>query len=330
MRKPAVVSILILAALATLPALPASAADFLPVGAKARITVDFTYESSDQGADRKVHEWNWKSRRTVHIETVYAALKPTWTPAMEAMDASQVAASKNAAAKSMEAFNASAPMMGGAMAAMQKCGNDEACLTAEVMKMSANVDPAQMAKRDKAQAAADAAGDHKDRYQRFEPTAQTASYTIDETADFRDRDPLYIGWPQDTRIQTEERKGSGAVVAPPGTDAKSVADFKGTGQVEHDIQKNTLIIRIPEPMWSMPYTEHVMSSEKSGRMVDRGTRQKTLNFRNSESEYSGEAKLVKVEIKGDWKNQSGTYTVKQPGGRWNGGTLTARWKFEVL
>ena len=323
---------------AALPAImmpAAHAADaFAPAGAKATLTIDYVYESAGKKRSEGMYDpYEWQVRRSVNLVAELAAQPATAMPTVQAIDASQMAALKDKSNKAQDVGTQMAPMMADVQKIMAKCGEDEACITRESQKMgeamrgTPKMDAAMKAKKDaQALSTPDAP-----RYQAWRPTAQRGSYLIDEKAHVSIPDPICVSRPRQRCTRDEVRKGSGEVPLPP--EAKRSGGAAGISAVEVDASKNTLTLRLPVPMFPLPYTETITTDEPAGSRdtpTPKGPQKKQQMFRVSAS-GSGAThdKPLTVALKGGWRTQAGEQVVPLKGEFGNSGNLTIRWRFNV-
>lgn len=300
--------IFVLAAVA-LAAPGIEAAEFAPKGTAATLTVEYVYASTgktDNGVDAR--EWNIKRSATVTADLVTEGPAPY--SAMHEMSADQ----KEDLAKKQTAMKGAQKKLEPMAADMEKiaakCGDDEACLAREVQKYGFSMDEGQ--KKQAASAGEDAKVLGKEgpkRYEYWRATGQKGTYSIEEKAHILSGDPLCMTLPGKRCTIDETRKGSGAL-APV---AASAARF------ELDTKTNALEIQLPVPL-TLPYTKTVTTNTPGEKG---GTSQGMLRFPPSDP------KIVKVAVKGDWKNQSGSETLKTSGEKDEAGSVTIRWKLAV-
>lgn len=318
---------------------PAQAAGpFAPAGAKAVLTVDYLYASSGRKSSQGMYDpYEWRVKRSLSMEAQLAAQAPTVMPTVQAIDAAQMAALEGQSRKMQGVATSMAPMQQGVEKALAKCGDDEACITREVMGMGAAMsgDPKKMAALEATKKEAQGLGPGASRYQAWRPTSQKGTYLIDEQVNISVTDPICTSKPRHRCTREETRKGSGEVPVPAGARSKGNAGAAaGLSAVELDAQKDAMTIVLPTPLAMLPYTETTTSDEPDGtydKPIARGARKREGFFRVSAS-GSGfmHEKPITVALKGGWRDQSGEQVVKLAGDFGNGGTLTVRWRFKVL
>lgn len=296
--------------------------DFARIGAKATLTVEYVYESAGKKRSEGMYDpYEWRVRRTVNLVADLAAQPVSALPTLQAADPSQMAALKDRTRKAQAVQQQMEPVMADVQKIMAKCGEDEACLTRESQKLGAamqgtpKMDATMKAKKDmQALSRPDAP-----RYQAWHATMQKGSYLIDETAHVSIPDPICHNKPRQRCTRDEARKGSGEIKLPPDSAA-------GISAAEVDAGKNTLTLRLPMPLITLPYTETITTDEPS-REVDtpKGPQKKQHSFRAGVRPD----KPLTVALKGGWRSQAGEQVVPLKGEFGDGGNLTIRWRFNV-
>jgi hypothetical protein len=165
------------------------------------------------------------------------------------------------------------------------------------------------------------------RYQAWHATAQKGSYLIDETVHVSIPDPDCSSRPRQRCTRDEVRKGSGEVPLP--QEAKKSGGAAGLGAVEVDAGKNTLTLRLPVPLFPLPYTETITTDERAGSRdtpTPKGPQKKQHFFRVGST---SDNKPITVALKGGWRTQAGEQVVPLKGEFGNAGNLTIRWRFNA-
>lgn len=286
-----------------------------PHGSNATLSVIYELEGSGSFASNdKVLKRNWQVKDRYEVVARLSARKPTGFAALHAPDAAEQQREAARMASAERAATAMAPMMADAMKIMELCGDDEACLTRETLKMSQGVDVNSAAMKG-ARADVKAASTMPDaRYQLFEPTIQTGKYTLDETLKEADRDPICMGRPAATCHKSVVVRASGDITL----DGK--AEAPAGVALEVDLDKATLRFGLP-----LPYpvaVDETVSTDKPDQFS--GTRE-TYRFLTNLN--------LDVEVAHDCgascSNASGVKTwdvVDQISGQ--PARLTARWVFQ--
>jgi hypothetical protein len=308
-------------------AAPAGAADvFASPGAKATLTVDYIYSSSGSKSSSLYDPYQGRVARNVKLIAELVAQPATAMPTVQPMDATQMAGLKDKAEKVQAVSNDMAPMMADAQAIMEKCGDDEECVTREVMKMGAGMQEKDVSKAKKG--VEELSKQDAPRYQAWRATSQKGTYSIDETVHISNKDPICQSRPRQRCTRDEVRKGAGEVPPPPGR-KKSNDAAAGIGAVELDSAKNTVTLALPVPLALLPYTETITTDEPEGTHdtpTPKGPQKKLHGFRVSNTGPTHEKPLT-VPLKGGWRSQSGEEVINLEGENGEAGKLTIRWSF---
>src|SRR5262249_32956804 len=144
-----------------------------------------TYTLTGGGTDRpESHEreviWSVNDRYQVKAEMI--AEKPSGFGGMHKPDAQETASMEQRQAAAAAGAQNMQGMMEMAQKIMEKCGDDEACMQAETMKMSQQIDPNAPELQEAKKNMAVATQMPGDRYQIFSTGQQTGTYTIAEKA----------------------------------------------------------------------------------------------------------------------------------------------------
>jgi len=299
----------LLAAALTVVTAQARGDAFAARGTKATLSVEYVYESTGKKADRNdSHEWRVK--RTVQMSADLVAQPPQALASLTEMEAGQKADIKNKQEKIKSAQQKMAPMTADIEKIMAKCGEDEACIEREVaayglaMGDKPEIDSA---RKDAAEASRQA----PPRYQMWTATLQKGTFSIDESSHIIDGDPICPG-ARCTHDQT--RKGGGEIPRPPGKpDPAAVA---GPSKVEVDSAGKTMTVVFPVPLMALPYVQTLKTDDPEEKS---GTSQGSLRF------PSVTPTTIRVALKGNGRDESGTQETKVQGAGGEGGTLTVRW-----
>jgi len=317
-------------------AAPAFAADTLvPEGTKATLSVDYVYESKGSHKSEGMYDpYQWQVKRTASLVANLSAQAATALPTMQALDAEQTAGLEAKTEQIQSAAQQFEPMMADIEKIMERCGEDEDCITQAVASMGMGMAgtpemDAAMAAGEQAKAASqpDAV-----RYQAWRPTAQKGTYLIDETVHISSTDPICVELPGNRCTRDEVRKGSGEIPVPTGTDDDAGARA-GLSGLEIDSSKSSFVLTLPVPFLPLPYTETITTDEPEGTHdtpTPKGPQQKLLSFRVSDKGGVMQEEPYTVAIKGNWRGQSGEQVIDLPGNFGDGGKLIVRWKFKVL
>ncbi|MSQ99073.1 MAG: hypothetical protein EXR85_07260 [Xanthomonadales bacterium] len=324
----------LLPAIATLTSTTLAADDFAPAGARATLSVDYIYESAGALSSEGMYDpYEWRVKRSAKLVAQLVAQAPTALSTTQAPDAEQTAALESLATQAQQVSTDMAPMMASVEAIMEKCGEDEDCITQETMKLGAAMSgtPEMDAAMQAGAAAQELGKPGAPRYQAWRPTAQTGTYNIDETVHISSTDPICMSLPGGRCTRDEVRTGSGDIPIPP--DAKNNPDAAvGFSSVELDSSKNTLTVLLPIPLFPLPYTETITTDEPEGTHdtpTPVGPQQQLMSLRvNAKGGATNDQALV-VALEGDWHSQSGEQVVTPEGPLREAGKLTIRWNFAV-
>ena len=313
----------------------AHAADpFAAAGAKATLSVEYVYESAGKQSSEGMYDpYEWRVKRSASLVADLAAQPATAMPTLQAIDAGQMAELKDKGAKARSVEKKMEPMMADVQKIIEKCGEDEACITRETQKMgealrgTKELDTAMSAKKDMQ----DLSKQGAPRYQAWRPTMQKGTYFIDETVHISSTDPICTGKPRHRCTRDEVRKGSGQIPVPPDA-KKNPGAVAGGSAVEVDTARNTITVTLPVPLFPLPYTETITTDEPEGTHdtpTPRGPQQKLLGFRVSATGGGMHDKPFTVALKGGWRSQAGEEVVALKGEFGDAGKLTVRWRFIV-
>lgn len=305
-------------AAALLPAV-ASAAEFAAKGAKGVLSVEYLYTSSGKKADKHdSHEW--RIRHSVSMSSELAADAPASQARLQAPDAQQMAKVDQQRAQAEKMSSQMAPTVAGVEALLAKCGEDEACIEREAVRMG-NAMAGQQPTRELLKTGAETSAVMQPgalRYQAWQSISLSGSYQIDEQQKFVTADPLCMERPGARCHREVRRSGAGAVPPPAGTRDQAAAGFAA---VESDSVGNTLFVRLPAPLNVLPCTEVITTdmpgASESGRP---GACQQLF-------QVAGKASPFTVALRPGSRQQSGERTLTIGGGGPEGGQLVVRWRF---
>ncbi len=309
---------------------------FAPPGAKATLSVDFVYESAGRKRSEGMYDpYEWRARRSMSLAADLVAQPATAMPTVQAIDAAQMAQLQGQSDKAQAIAGQMAPLAAEAQKAIAKCGNDEACMTREAMKMAAamqgspQMGAAMNAKKDAQELAKPGAM----RYQAWRPTAQRGTYNIDENVHISVTDPICTSKPRHRCTRDEVRKGSGEIPVPAEVKTKqNKGATAGISAVEVDSAKNSITVGLPVPLSMLPYTETITTDEPAGTHdtpTPKGPQPKQLLFRVSTAGSGIQSQPFTVPLKGGWRSQTGEQVMNLKGDFADGGTLKVSWRFTV-
>ena len=190
---------------------------FAPPGAKATLSVDYVYESAGKKRSEGMYDpYEWRAKRSMNMVADLVAQPATAMPTVQAIDAAQMAQLQGQSDKAQAIAGQMAPMAAEAQKAIAKCGNDEACMTREAMKMAAAMQgtPQMAAAMNAKKDAQELGKPGAMRYQAWRPTAQRGTYNIDESVHISVTDPICTSKPRHRCTRDEVRKGSGEIPVP--------------------------------------------------------------------------------------------------------------------
>ena len=315
-------------ALVLLLAMAASSAHaqlLAPKGAKAQLTVEYKFTSSGgytSPAKDVVDKWN--VQRSITMTAQYAADAPQAFGVLHKDTASQKSEMAALQAKTTSAHKKLEPMQNDVMALAAKCG-----ITMDGADVSAAEEKAQEACMEKAianygnnmemtpeikSAGADIADIQKTmsgtRYQLWQQTSQSGTYSIDETISKQVFEMTCTESKVCKRVETT--KGGGAIPA-------SGTKVGGVSMVEVDSTGRDMMLTLPMPLAPLPITKAVTTT-----IIDDDAK----GGPGFASLWTMPAnKPITVTIPASIKSVSGTKTIAIAGNQAEAGTLTVNWKF---
>ncbi len=298
-------------------AVVAQASTPAPAGSKARISVEYRFESKGRKVDQyDSREWSVERQLNVSAELKSRAASPY--PALGPQDAALNADLKNKTALAGKAQQQMQPLMQSAEAIMARCGDDDACMEREAMKLGASVNARGGLSADEKAAGRNIAEASKmppARYQIWEPVSQQGSYRIVESVLSSTMDPICVKKPGQRCHRDEQRRGEGSMPQAPG----------GKGSVamaEVDHEGDTLTLTLPMALNALMVDETVKTDHPE-RLGDNGQRRIPSVWTITD------AKTFTVPLKGGWAQQSGEQVREVTDSAGFKGRLIARWRFEV-
>jgi hypothetical protein len=294
-----------------------------PKGAKATVTVEYSYQSAGERPERPSDPiaTTWRAKRSVTVTATLAAQPPIGVPTLHKQDVQQKAAVADLEQRSKKVMVQTAPMMDAAMAAYEKCGDNEACLEREVKAMSGAVEQSDVkgARENVAvMSAAAASMNDTPRYQRWEAVSQAASpYILDEKKNVRSREPGCMRNAKATCITQETIKGAGTLPA----------SNQGTAMFEVDSKTGDIALALPIPMGVLPATYTRTTDDPDLQPESKKTQ---VVFPSLSVERAGSLRTpLMVPIK-DLRTAAGTLTFPSKGEFDEAGTLTVKWRIVPL
>jgi hypothetical protein len=221
----------------------ALAASFSAPNGTATMTV--TYRVTGGGEDLPAsHERHvtWSVDDTYEVKATLTAAKPSGFAGLHKADAAE----QTREADRAKAANAAAADMGDMMAQAQKimeqCGDDEACIQRETIKMSQTIDPNSAKLKSAKENVAKASVVPGDRYQLFSSKDQSGTYTITEKSRAAYFDAACsLGTEARCLVETNVA-GTGAQ-----TDGSGKTNFQTGAMAEYDAQGGSLVVTLAAP-----------------------------------------------------------------------------------
>lgn len=294
-------------------AVSAHAQLLVPKGTKGTLKVTYQFKSDGKvessSKDRKA---NWRALRVVEITGQYVAEAPQPFSALrqdkqQKQDVASLQSKVETAQKTLQ------PTMNDMMKIVEKCNEDEACISREIAAYGNQMSP-ETVKTGKEQVGAAMQAATATRFQMWKQTSQTGTYRIDEEVVKQ----VYEMTCDDVRVckSTEIRKGAGDIAPPPGKPSG------GASFLEVDSTNKDVLAMLPLPLTPLTYTSTITTTipdEKSG-----------TGKQVSPPWMMKGSKPDAVAIRGDLKTVSGMQTYKVEGEEDAGGTLTVNWTFTRL
>ena len=208
-------------------------------------TLIVTYELKGAGTERPAsHEKNvnWTVENRYALTATMTAQKPGGFASVHKPDAAEQAREAERMKAATQAMGDMQSMMAQAEQIMKICGDDEACITRETMKMSQGIDMNAPEMKSAQANIASASVMPEARYQVFQPATQQGSFSVKEKAHEAYFDAA-------CSLATEERCAYDTAVSGMGdlTDP-SGAKLSGTiALAEIDYQTGSLLLTLPVP-----------------------------------------------------------------------------------
>ncbi len=297
-----------------------------PSGAKGTLKVEYVFTSSGNHTTGKKEQIDiWNVRQVVNLTAQYTANAPQAFGVLHQDDGKQKADMATLQAKTTSAAKKLEPMQNDVMAMAAKCG-----ITMDGPDVSAAEEAAQEACMEKAAAAygnnmemtpeiksagADITAANKiaagTRFQLWQQTSQSGSYSIDETVSKQ----IFEMTCTDTQVckRVVTVKGGGPIPTPPGSKTA------GVSMLEVDSTGLDMMLTLPMPLVPMPVTRTVTTT-----IMDDDTK----GGPSFASLWTAQAnKPITVKIPADLKAVSGSQNIAVKGDQAEGGTLTVNWQF---
>ncbi len=229
--------------LGLLAAAPASADPFSPAKSKAMLTV--TYTLTGGGTDRPAsHEREviWSVEDRYEVKATLIAEKPAGFGGLHKPDAAETASMQQRQAAAEAGAQNMQGMMEMAQKIMEKCGEDEACITQETMKMSQQIDPNDPKLKAAKQNMETASAMPDDRYQLFSAGPQSGNFKVNEKAHEAYFDAACSMKNQAPCAFDTAVSGAGKLTDPEGN-----TSFTFGVMAEVDTQSGSLVFTMPVP-----------------------------------------------------------------------------------
>lgn len=300
-------------------ALSAHAEMVYPKGARATITVEYSYQSAGDKPESPSDPIavTWRAKRAVTVTGTLEAQPAIGVPTLHKQEAQQTAEIAGMQKRAATVMVQTAPMMDAAMAAYEKCGDNEACLELEVGKMSEAVEKSDVkgARKNIDAITAATANMNGPRYQRWATVSQAPSpYTFDEEKNVLSRDPGCVRNPKETCTTRETLKGAGTVA---GSNSESLSMF------EVDSKNGDIALVLPVPLGALSGTFTRTTNDPEQASEQKKTQ---IAFPSLGGEASGSfTDPIIVAIK-DLRAAAGTLTFPTAGEFGEKGTLTVKWR----
>ena len=236
---------LVIAGAAALVALTAQADTPKATAEKGTATLVMTVELKGSGVDRPAsHEKNvtWKVENRYTVTATMIAQKPSGFGAYHKPDAAEQkreadrAAAAGAAAGSMQGMQAQAAKIA------EMCGEDEACVQREVMKMSRGIDMNSPEMKSARSNAAKASVMPAARYQLFAPARQSATFSVKEIAHEAYYDAACSPATEASCAVDTTVSGDGNT-----TDGAAARSFQTAASAEIDYERGSLMLNLVVP-----------------------------------------------------------------------------------
>ena len=294
-----------------LMAASATQAQLVAPQTRGTLSVDYIYESAGQETDAQQNDKrDWRVSRKVSVVAQMMAEKHSPVAALLPATAAEKKDLADRQQRAVSGAQKASPMMSDIQKVMERCGDDEACMQREAMKLAGTMDPGAM--RSAGEDAAAAGRPMSNSYQMWKLVAYTGTYSADEVYNNALADPDCLSAPRSQCVSQQTRKGSGPVPPADGKASPLVA------MMEVDGPGKRLHISLPLTAGKMPITRTVTGKVPDG---------KTGTFPDQLTVPWTRIKAVAVSIPAGLNNASGTEKIKIDGQRGESGTLLINWRF---
>lgn len=302
--------VVILTAISMAHAAAANAQWLVAPGTEGTLAVEYEFTSAGKTSDGN-DDREWQVSRKLNVTARLVADRVSPVSGARPMEASTQQALNNRQARAASGQQKMAPLMADVEKLLAKCGEDEACMERESMRLLGGMD--RQTVRSAGADAAAAARPMDSRYQPWKLVVVSGNYAVDETHAARLADPLCRGQPNMQCVTRETRSGGGplSAIAPgPLHGVISALEVDGMGKDMH------LTLPMPVPPLRIKRTVTTTSPE-----VKAGT------FTGAMVPFSKSVKPIVVPLPGGLRGASGTQRIPVQGGGADSGTLTIRWRF---
>lgn len=305
-------------------ALSAHAEMLYPKGARAAVTVEYSYQSAGEKPETPSDPdaVSWRVKRAVTVTATLEAMTAVGVPSLHPQEAQQKVAVADMQKRSQQVAVQTKPMMDAAMAAYEKCGDNEACIEREIKAMAGAVEQSDVkgAKENIAVITTSAKGmNDTQRYQVWQPVSQAPSpYTLDEEKNTRSREPGCMRNTKATCITQETIKGAGSVAG---------ASNQASAMFEVDSQKGDMVITLPVPIGALPAT---FARTTDNPDLTAETKKTVVMFPSQNSSEKSHALIGPHTVAIKTLPASGTLTIATKGKLEENGTLTVKWRVTPL
>lgn len=285
-----------------------ASAQLLPPRSQGTLTIEYVYTSSGQWADAEGNDRrDWRVSRKVTVNAQMVAENHSPVAALLPGTAAEKQDMANRQALATRGAQKNAPVMADIEAVMRKCGEDEACMEREAIKLASTMDAGAI--RSAGADAAAAGRPMNNHYQLWRAARYDGRYTADELYNNALADPDCLTAPRMQCVSQIKRQGGGPIPTTK-TPLAVMMEVDGPGKRLH--------ISLPMAAGNMPVTRTVTGKVPDG---------KTGTFPDQMTFPWTRIKPIVVTIPQGLNNANGTQKVKIEGERGEGGTLTINWRF---
>jgi len=305
----------------------ALAADaFAPAAAQATLTVEMQFESVGK-RQTKLELFEWRGKRTASYSMPLVAGKPGAVSVLTGPDAAQQAQAKTAAGKAEKAAETMAPMMNSVMQIMERCREDEACITRETQKLGARMQgsPQIAAGRQAVDEVVQATQPGAPRYQAWQlGNSIQGRYEVDEFMHVVHADPICVSLPRQRCTRDESRAGKGSLQLKPSQ--RDGLILISSAYFEWDARQGTLTMNLPL-LSQAPAQDSVKTDEPAGTHSAPGM--VWLQSPDLASDAVRKSLSLSVPAAKGVKGLNGELRLPVAGPDGSGGTLKVNWRIDA-